>query len=229
MNSQRIPAMFRDRREAGRLLGERLAELKLDRPVVLALPRGGVPVADEVARELKAPMDVLLVRKLGVPHNPEFAFGAIGEDGARVVNAGVVRQLRISADDITQVESRERRELLRRVKQYRDDAPPMAITGRTVVIVDDGLATGATALVAVDIARRRGAGTVIVAVPVAPPETVDKLSSVADEVISLLIPGAFRAVGEWYVHFDQTTDEEVTSLLRKAAARASDAPGSEEP
>jgi len=211
--------MFRDRQEAGRLLGKRLVELKLDRPVILALPRGGVPVAAEVARALRAPIDVLLVRKLGVPHNPEFAFGAIGEDGARVINAHIVHQLRISADDIAEVESRERAELLRRVKRYRGDAPPLTLTGRTIVIVDDGLATGATARVAVDVVRRRGAGSVIVAVPVAPPEAVDELSSVADEVISLLVPGAFRAVGEWYVHFNQTTDEEVTSLLREAAAR----------
>ncbi len=211
------PTTFQDRSEAGQLLGERLGYLTSERPVVLGLPRGGVPVAFEVAQALACPLDVLVVRKLGVPFHPEFAFGAIGEDDAQVLNTQLVRQLGLSKDTIAEVVRHERAELIRRVELYRGDRPALALIGRTVVIVDDGLATGATARVAVEVARARGAKIIIVAVPVSPREAVAELRTLADEVISLLVPTQFQAVGEWYEDFNQTTDEEVTSLLGRSS------------
>jgi putative phosphoribosyl transferase len=212
----RAPSKFRDRREAGRLLGEHVAYLKAERPIVLALARGGVPVAFEVARALDSPLDVLVVRKLGVPFHPELALGAIGEENAQVLNTPFVQGLGISSEAIAEVTARERVELLRRVALYRGNRPRLELVGRTVIIVDDGLATGATARVAVEIARARGATRVIVAVPVSPPEAAAEMATLADEVISLRTPRRFQAVGEWYEHFDQTDDDEVTSLLRNS-------------
>jgi putative phosphoribosyl transferase len=211
------PTTFQNRSEAGQLLGERLGYLTSERPVVLGLPRGGVPVAFEVAQALACPLDVLVVRKLGVPFHPEFAFGAIGEDDAQVLNTQLVRQLGLSKDTIAEVVRHERAELIRRVELYRGDRPALALIGRTVVIVDDGLATGATARVAVEVARARGAKRIIVAVPVSPREAVAELRTLADEVISLRVPTQFQAVGEWYEDFNQTTDDEVTSLLGRSS------------
>ena len=209
------PTKFQDRSQAGQLLGERLAHLTSERPIVLGLPRGGVPVAFEVAQALASPLDVLVVRKLGVPFHPELAFGAIGEDDAQVLNTQLVQQLGLSKDTIAEVARHEHAELIRRVKLYRGDRAALALTGRTVVIVDDGLATGATARVAVEVARARGAKRIIVAVPVSPREAVAELKTLADEVISIYVPTQFEAVGEWYEYFNQTTDDEVTSLLRE--------------
>ena len=211
------PRKFRDRSEAGRLLGERVTYLKSEQPIVLALPRGGVPVAFEVAQALHGPLDVLLVRKLGVPFHPELAFGAIGEDDTQVLNTELVQRLGISREGIAAVARRERAELLRRVALYRGNRAPLELVGRTVVIVDDGLATGATARVAVEVARARGAKRIIIAVPVSPPEAAAELGRLADEAISLQLPTQFQAVGEWYEDFNQTTDDEVTSLLRKSS------------
>jgi putative phosphoribosyl transferase len=210
------PTKFQNRSEAGQLLGERLGYLASERPVVLGLPRGGVPVAFEVAQALASPLDVLVVRKLGVPFHPELAFGAIGEDDAQVLNTQLVQRLGLSKDTIAEVARHERAELIRRVEFYRGDRTALALIGRTVVIVDDGLATGATARVAVEVARARGAKRIIVAVPVSPREAVAELRTLADEVISLQVPTRFEAVGEWYEDFNQTTDDEVTSLLRKS-------------
>jgi putative phosphoribosyl transferase len=210
------PTKFQNRSEAGQLLGERLGYLASERPVVLGLPRGGVPVAFEVAQALASPLDVLVVRKLGVPFHPELAFGAIGEDDAQVLNTRLVQRLGLSKDTIAEVARHERAELIRRVEFYRGDRTALALIGRTVVIVDDGLATGATARVAVEVARARGAKRIIVAVPVSPREAVAELRTLADEVISLQVPTRFEAVGEWYEDFNQTTDDEVTSLLRKS-------------
>ena len=210
------PTKFQNRSEAGQLLGERLGYLASERPVVLGLPRGGVPVAFEVAQALASPLDVLVVRKLGVPFHPELAFGAIGEDDAQVLNTQLVQRLGLSKDTIAEVARHERAELIRRVEFYRGDRAALALIGRTVVIVDDGLATGATARVAVEVARARGAKRIIVAVPVSPREAVAELRTLADEVISLQVPTRFEAVGEWYEDFNQTTDDEVTSLLRKS-------------
>ena len=207
---------FQNRSEAGQLLGERLGYLTSERPVVLGLPRGGVPVAFEVAQALASPLDVLVVRKLGVPFHPELAFGAISEDDTQVLNTQLVQRLGLSKVTIAEVARHERAELIRRVEFYRGDRAALALIGRTVVIVDDGLATGATARVAVEVARARGAKRIIVAVPVSPREAVAELRTVADEVISLYVPTQFEAVGEWYEDFNQTTDDEVTSLLRKS-------------
>jgi predicted phosphoribosyltransferase len=204
---------FEDRHDAGRRLADRLAGLAPDDPVVLGLPRGGVPVAAEVARALNAPLDTILVRKLGVPSRPELAMGALGEDGVRVIDATLVERLGISDRALARVESRERLELARRVRRYRGDRPPIALTDRTVVIVDDGLATGATARAAVAVARARGARRVVVAVPVAPPETVVALGEQADEVVALDTPSTLSAVGAAYVDFRPTSDEEVVALL----------------
>ena len=207
---------FADRHDAGRRLAERLRALATDEPVVLGLPRGGVPVAVEVARALAAPLDVILVRKLGVPSRPELAMGAIGEDGVRVVDATLVERLGISERALARVEARERTELERRARRYRGERTPIPITGRDVVIVDDGLATGATARAAILVARARAARRVVVAVPVAPPETVVALGDQADEVISLETPSTMVAVGAAYVDFSPTSDEEVVALLEGA-------------
>jgi putative phosphoribosyl transferase len=211
------PHKFKNRSEAGQLLGERLGYLASDRPVVLGLPRGGVPVAFEVARALASPLDVLVVRKLGVPLQPELAFGAIGEDDAQVLNTQLVQLLGLSRDTIAEVARRERAELIRRAELYRGNRIALALIGRTVAIVDDGLATGATARVAVEVARARGAKRIIIAVPVAPREAIAELKLWTDEVICLHLPTQFQAVGEWYEDFDQITDDEVTSLLRKSS------------
>jgi putative phosphoribosyl transferase len=210
---------FAHRRDAGRLLGERLSELRVQHPVVLGLARGGVPVAFEVARALDSPLDVLVVRKLGVPFHTELALGAIGEDDTEVLNAELIERLGISTGQVAAVIKRERAELARRVDLYQRDRTPLELAGRTAIIVDDGLATGATAHVAVNVARARGAKNVIVAVAVSPPETIAELERLDVEVISLLVPSGFRAVGEWYDDFTQTSDDDVTSLLRQSTVR----------
>lgn len=204
---------FVDRHDAGRRLADRLISRRDEAPIILALPRGGVPVGAAVARALGAPLDVILVRKLGVPSRPELAMGAIGEGGVRVIDANMVERARVSDRDLRRVETRERAELQRRAVRYRGDRPPMQIEGRTVVIVDDGLATGASARAAIVVARARGAGRVVVAVPVAPPDTVTALGNQADEVISIETPPSMAAIGQWYEDFRQTSDEEVVELL----------------
>jgi putative phosphoribosyl transferase len=211
------PSRFHDRRDAGRLLAERVASLATAQSVVLGLPRGGVPVAFEVATSLASPLDVLVVRKLGVPFQLELAFGAIGEDDTQVLDDQFVQRLGLSPDVVEQVSQRERAELDRRVRLYRGGRPALELVGRTAVIVDDGLATGASALVAVDVARARGAEQVIVAVPVSSREALARLRAAAVEVISLIVPANFMAVGEWYEDFSQTTDDEVVSLLEESS------------
>lgn len=206
---------FRDRRQAGQLLGERLLPLRDEKPVVLALPRGGVPVGAEVARILGAPLDVIVVRKLGVPFQPELGFGAIGEGDVTVLDRDLVERARLGDRDIQRVITSERRELERRVARYRAGHPPVRVLGRTAVIVDDGVATGGTARVAVQVARAMGARRVVVAVPVAPPETVARLRSEADQVVCLFAPPQFVAVGQWYEHFEQTSDRQVGALLHE--------------
>jgi putative phosphoribosyl transferase len=194
------------------------------RPVVLGLPRGGVPVADEVARALDAPLDVIVVRKLGVPFQPELGMGAVGEDGVLVVNRPLIEAARVSESELEMVVARERAAVEARVARYRSDRPGTPLSGRTVVIVDDGIATGGTARAAVQVARARGAARVVLAVPVAAPDSVRDLSRVADEVITLQTPQSFSAVGSWYHHFGQTSDDEVTRILEDALARSAAAP-----
>ncbi|HEU5314938.1 MAG TPA: phosphoribosyltransferase [Chloroflexota bacterium] len=209
---------FGDRREAGRRLGERLAErVALQDPVVLALPRGGVPVAYEVARRLGAPLDVFLVRKLGVPGHEELAMGAIAAGGVRVLNGEVVATLGIREDAVEAAAQREQAELVRRERAYRGERPAPDVRGRDVVLVDDGLATGSTMRAAAAALRAMGPGRIIVGVPVASSETCDELRDEVDEIVCLLTPEPFYAVGVWYEDFEQTTDEEVRELLRAAA------------
>ena len=204
---------FLDRSDAGRRLANRMLHLRGEDVVVLALPRGGVPVAHEVARAIGAPLDLLLVRKLGVPGHEELAMGALASGGEPRVNAETVRALRIGAADIERVIARERRELERRERAYRAGRAPPEIRGRTVILVDDGLATGATMLAAAEAVRAAGAARVIVAVPVASAEACALVRGAADDVIALLVPDELYAVGAWYTDFTQTTDDEVRTLL----------------
>jgi predicted phosphoribosyltransferase len=214
---QRVAERFRDRREAGALLGARLRRYAgREDVVVLGLPRGGVPVAFEIARALAAPLDVFLVRKLGVPGHEELAFGAIATGGTRVVNRRVIHALAIPAEVVAEIDERERRELERRERAYRGDRPPPVLTGRTVILVDDGLATGSTMWAAVHAARQEDPATVVVAVPVGAPETCAALSRAADEVVCLMAPEPFGAVSAWYEDFAQVGDEEVGRLLASA-------------
>lgn len=210
---------FRDRIDAGRRLAQRLLPLQGPEVVVLGLPRGGVPVAAEVAHALHAPLDVILVRKLGVPVQPELAMGAIGEDGVRVINENVVRQNQIDEAGIARVEEHERVELLRRARRFRGDRPHLPLTGRTAIVVDDGVATGSTAAAACRVARTHGATRIVLAVPVASPDAVQALRRVADEVITLDAPEHISSVGQWYDDFSQTHDDEVVALLEEARRR----------
>jgi predicted phosphoribosyltransferase len=205
---------FTDRTVAGRLLARRLMHYAR-RPdvLVLALPRGGVPVAAEVARALRAPLDVFVVRKLGVPGARELAFGAIGPGGVRVLNQDVLHDAGLTDDDVAAVTSREQCELERREFAYRGDAPPVRLVGRTVILVDDGLATGATMRAAVVAARQAGAARVVVAVPLAPADVCESFAQEANEVVCLMTPRPFWAVGKWYDDFAQVTDEQVRDCL----------------
>jgi putative phosphoribosyl transferase len=206
---------FRDRADAGRQLVPRLLHLRDEHPVVLALPRGGVPVAYEVARALGAPLDVIVVRKLGVPAQPELAMGAIGEGGVRVLNDDVLRVARSTPADVAVVEARERAELDRRAEAFRGGRAMLPVEGRTVIVIDDGIATGSTALAALQVARAHGARRVVLAAPVAPPETVREFeqAGVADEVVVVEQPARLFAIGSWYDNFAQTSDAEVVRLL----------------
>ncbi|WP_043726784.1 phosphoribosyltransferase family protein [Kutzneria sp. 744] len=209
--------LFVNRADAGRRLAERLAYLRQQNVVVLGLPRGGVPVAYEVARALNAPLDVLVVRKLGLPYQPELAMGAIGEGGVGVLNDDVVRAAHVTDEELKAAANRERVELDSRVRHLRGDRPRLPLTGRTVVIVDDGIATGATARAACQVARAHHAARIIVAMPVGAPDTVESLSRVADEVVCLETPRNFYGVGQWYADFTQISDAEVASLLTAGA------------
>jgi predicted phosphoribosyltransferase len=215
------PARFRDRSEAGRVLARALAHhAGRDDVIVLALPRGGVPVAYEVATALGAPLDVFVVRKLGVPGYPELAMGAIASGGVLVLEERIVGALGITRDDIQRVAATELRELERREAAYRGDREPLDLTGKTVILIDDGLATGSTMRAAALAVRQRNPARIVVAVPVAAEETCDQFRDVVDEVVCVLTPRPFQAVGLWYEDFSQTTDEEVRELLRRAQTRA---------
>lgn len=209
-----------DRVAAGRLLAEWLADYRGRRDLlVLALPRGGVPVAAQVAAALSAPLDLMLVRKLGLPGYPELAMGAIAQGGVRVLNEEVVRGYGIDAATVDAVAASEQRELERRGRAYRGDRPLPTVAGRCVILVDDGLATGATMRAAIEATRQLGASEVVVAVPVAPRDTLDALAPRVDRLVCPHVPPGFRAVGQWYADFPQTGDEEVVALLRVAWQR----------
>lgn len=215
-----ITSLFHDRRDAGRVLAKKLTHYA-HRPdvVVLGLARGGVPVAFEVAQALHAPLDVALVRKLGVPGHEELAMGAIASGGTRVINQEVVQPLRIPQSVIDAVASREQQELARREQRYRDNRPPPDLRNKTVILVDDGLATGASMAAAVTGVRTQNPAAVIVAVPTAAPETCEQFEALVDEIICAETPQPFFGVGMWYTDFAQTSDEEVRELLGMAAAQ----------
>jgi len=217
---------FRDRDDAGVQLAARLEHLASQQPIVLALPRGGVPVAAHVAARLHAPLDILVVRKLGVPFHPELAMGAIGEEGARVLEPDVLRLAGITTQQLASVEAAERVEIQRRAARYRDGRSPVPLDGRVVVIVDDGIATGSTARAAIQIARDRGAARVVLAAPVAAAETARELASLVDELVCVATPEHFVAVGQFYRDFSQVSDDDVASLLSAPAGgeRTSRAP-----
>ena len=208
--------LFDDRVDAGRHLAERLESLRGKDIVVLGLPRGGVPVAFEVAKALRAPLDVLVVRKLGVPFQPELAFGAIGEGGVRVINDSVAREADLSEDEMEAVEAKQRAELARRSERFRRGRDRIPVAGRIAVIVDDGVATGATAKAGCQVARAQGASGVVLAVPISGRDVVARFSGYADEVVCLHMPEFFFAVGQGYRNFTQTSDDEVIALLDRA-------------
>ena len=208
------PGLFRDRRDAGRVLAEKLAAYA-NRPnlLVLALPRGGVPVAYEVACALGAPLDVFVVRKLGVPGYEELAMGAVATGGVRVLNDQLIERLGIPDHVIDAVTAREQQELARRERLYRGGRPPPDVSGCTVILVDDGLATGATMHAAIEALRQQNSARIVVAVPTASPDTCEEMKAKADDVICAITPEPFHAVGRWYQEFSETTDEEVRDLL----------------
>ncbi len=212
--------IFRDRVDAGQKLAEKLTEYaRRDDVLILALPRGGVPVAFEVAERLNAPMDVFLVRKLGVPGQEELAMGAIASGGVRVLNERTVDYLNIPEEVIDRVAAKEQRELERREKTYRDDLPAPDVKGKTVILIDDGLATGATMRAAAIALKQMNPTKIVVAVPVASDETCREFQQEVDAVVCAITPEPFYGVGLWYDDFSQTTDEEVRELLQKTASR----------
>jgi predicted phosphoribosyltransferase len=213
------PGFFPDRRVAGRYLASRLAPYaNRDDTLVLALPRGGVPVAYEVAKALRAPLDVFVVRKLGVPGHEELAMGAVASGGVFVLNNRVVQALQIPPPVIDAVAAKEREELARRERLYRGERAPLDVRGRTVILVDDGLATGSTMKAALAALRDQGAARSVVAVPVAAEESCAEMRPLADEVVCAVTPDPFHAVGVWYADFGQTSDDEVRALLGEHAA-----------
>lgn len=206
--------VFKDRREAGRLLARELLDYAgRNDVIVFGLPRGGVPVAAEVARALHAPLDVLVVRKLGAPMQEELAIGAIGEGGVRVLNARLVDSIGISDAEIDRIAAREEKELERRVRAYRGGHEALDVQGKTVIVIDDGVATGATMRAGLQTLRAMGAERIVAAAPVGAQDSVDLLAHDADQVVVLEAPAWFHAVGQWYENFGQTTDDEVRALL----------------
>jgi len=215
-----MKTQFFNRTEAGQFLAESLsAYADRNDVIVLALPRGGVPVASEVAKRLNAPLDVFVVRKLGLPGHPELAIGAIASGGVRVFNGEVVNALRIPDEVIDAVSAEELIELQRREKAYRAGLPPLELEGKTVIVVDDGIATGSTMLAAVAALRQLNATRIVVAAPVIAASTFSEIQRAADDVAAVMLPECFHAVGQWYEDFSQTSDEEVRDLLAQAARR----------
>jgi predicted phosphoribosyltransferase len=204
---------FADRRDAGRQLAARLLGLTLESPVVVGLPRGGIPVAAEVAMALGAPLEILAVRKLGAPHNPEYGIGAVAEDGTRVFDAEALNALEISNSVLESIVARETAELRRRVTAYRGDCAALPLVGRTVIVVDDGIATGVTDTAALRAVRRRDPRRLILAVPVCPPDSLARLDKEADDLVCLVAPPLLYGVGQWYRDFSQVSDEEVIAAL----------------
>jgi len=215
--------MFRDRRDAGRRLADRLTELAPRDPVVVGMPRGGVPVAAEIADRLDAPLDIIVVRKLGCPWQPELALGAIAEGGVMVVDESLLAETGVGRDELEAIATRERAELERRTSRYRGDRPAIDVRDRTVILVDDGIATGSTARAAIAALRARHPGRLVMAAPVAAGHTIAELGAVADEVVVVDRDDHLFAIGEAYADFRATTDDEVIGLLQRGSR--SDGPG----
>ena len=210
--------IFRDRTEAGQVLASKLTKyLNQVNTVILALPRGGVPVAYEIGKELGLPVDIFVVRKLGVPGHEELAMGAIASGGVRHINRDVVDQLRIDSETIDVASRREQKEIERREQLYRGQRPPVDVRNKTVILVDDGLATGSTMRAAIAALRQHRPARIVVAVPAAAPQTCSEIAAEVDEIICAATPEPFYAVGQWYQEFSQTTDEEVRDLLARAS------------
>jgi putative phosphoribosyl transferase len=209
--------VFADREDAGRRLAARLGHLRGEPAVILGLPRGGVPVAFQVAQALGAPLDVVIVRKLGVPSQPELAMGAVGEGGVRIINRQIVREARVRENELMAVQAREQAAVEARAARYRASWPRQPLDGRVAVVVDDGIATGSTARAACQVARAHGAARVVLAVPLAPPGWQERIGADADELICVSTPPGFLAIGEFYARFPQVPDDEVIALLRRAA------------
>jgi putative phosphoribosyl transferase len=212
------PVPLPDRKAAGERLAERLLHYQDQSPVVLALPRGGVPVAFEIAQRLRAPLDVLIVRKVGAPSNPEYGLGAVVEGGTRYLDEPRIRAAGYTVRDLGPTIAREAAEVERRAREYRGGSAPAPLKDRTVILVDDGVATGGTVLAALQAVRSQGPRRIVLALGVAPPDTVDNLRPVVDELVVLLTPSVFFAVGEWYHRFSQVSDEEVRRLLERSRA-----------
>lgn len=221
--------VFKDRAAAGRRLAESLQEFRNENPIVLALPRGGVPVGYEVARALNAPLDVMIARKLGAPGQPELGIGAIAPGGVRVLNEEAIDMLGIREAEIEAIAAEEERELARRLRRFRGDRPPPALRGRTVILVDDGLATGVTAKAAIGAIRKEEPRRIIFAVPVCASDTARSLSEEVDALVCLEAPPSFGAVGLWYQNFEQTSDEEVLEWLERAREETAEVEGREAP
>lgn len=213
------PGCFSDRSDAGRQLANRLLPLADERPLVLGLPRGGVPVAVEVAMRLRAPLDVLVVRKLGAPHNPEYGIGAIAEGGTKVFDQEALGLLGISGGELAHIVERESAELRRRVEAYRGARKPASPRDRTVIVVDDGVATGATDTAALRQVRRHLPRRLVLAVPVCPPDSLARLRDEADEVVCLVAPPQLQGVGQWYADFGQVADTAVLAALARVRGR----------
>jgi putative phosphoribosyl transferase len=214
--------LFRNREEAGRSLAQELRRLELRDPVVVALPRGGVPIGYEVARALGAPLDVVVVRKIGAPGNPEYGIGAVSEDGSYDVDPTALSELNEDPEEIEAVIRRESAEVRRRTELFRQGRPPADLRGRSVLLVDDGLATGVTAASAASFLRKRGPREIVLAVPVCAPRTARSILRLVDRVVCLEQPERFLAVGIWYEDFSQLSDEDVQGLLALASGRGSD-------
>lgn len=210
---------FKDRKEAGQILADRLSKYAEQNPIVLGLPRGGVPVAFEVATALHTPLDVFVVRKLGVPGQEELAMGAIASGGVRVLNKSIIHSLQISDEAIEAEVVKEQEELQRRERLYRGERPELNVHDRTVILVDDGIATGSTIKAAIAALKKQKAGRIVVAVPVAPASTIEELKAEVDEVVCVSTPEMFFAISVWYDEFPQTTDEQVRELLMKAETK----------
>lgn len=205
---------FSDRMEAGQMLAQALKSLTKENPIIVALPRGGLPVAGEIAKELKAPLDFLAVKKIGAPGNPEFALGAVSEDGEPLLSEDLIERFGFDRDEVLEIANRKTLEAREQARYLRAAAPPIEVRGRTVILVDDGLATGSTMEAAVRMMRKKGASKVIVAIPVASTDAYDKIGKLADKAVSLLTPPIFYAVGAFYDDFSQISDAEAEEILR---------------